>query len=147
MVILIISLLAAAAVPALAHLKRKARTTAVVNDFRVFATAFETYAHETGGWPAESAVGVVPPVMAGRLNTAAWTRPTVLGGKYNWERNRLHNGTRYVAAISISAATGAPLPLDVAQLLDIDRTIDDGDLGTGNFLAGASNVPLYVIQK
>lgn len=148
MVVLIISLLAMAAVPAIARIQRRAKSTAIMNDFRVFAAAFEAYAQETGRWPADSAAGVVPAVMRGRLNTAAWTRRTPMGGKYNWESNRLHFGVRYRAAISISAAAGAPLVLDAPQLLDLEQAIDDdGDLHAGNFHIGTGSVPLYIIQR
>ena len=117
-----------------------------MNDFRVFAAAFDTYAQETGAWPAETAAGVLPPVMAGRLKSAAWLRTTPIGGKYNWENNQLHFGVRYRAAISIAAAAGAPLPLDVNQLVDLDNTIDDGNLLGGNLRVGTGLVPLYIVQ-
>ena len=84
-VVLIISVLASLAVPAFARIKRHARTTAIVNDFRVFAGAFDTYAHENGQWPAEAAAGVFPAGMDQRLNKTAWLRPTPMGGQYNWD--------------------------------------------------------------
>lgn len=145
-VILIISLLAMLAVPAVQRSQRKGRAAAVVNDFRVFAAEFEHYAQETGGWPAESAAGAIPTGMAGRLNATAWQRLTPVGGKYNWERDRRHRGVRYAAAISINAVAGAPLPIDLPQFREIDQAIDDGNLNTGNFRRGASNVPLFIIQ-
>ncbi len=51
-VVLVLSVLAMLAVPGVARLQRRAKTATIMNDFRVFATAFETYAHETGSWPA-----------------------------------------------------------------------------------------------
>src|SRR3954467_5056472 len=84
-VVVIISVLAAIAVPTVARVQRRARTTAVMNDFRVFAAAFDTYSHQNGTWPAEGAAGVVPAGMSQYLNTTAWERTTPIGGKYNWE--------------------------------------------------------------
>src|SRR5205823_5567383 len=104
--------------------KRKAKTAVIVNDFRAFATAFDGYAQEFGTWPAEAAVGVFPAGMDGRINRTAWTRITPMGGKYNWENNQLHFGTRYKAAIAIGAAAGAPLTLDVTQLQDLEYAFD-----------------------
>jgi prepilin-type N-terminal cleavage/methylation domain-containing protein len=144
-VVAIISLLCMMALPAFARLKMRARSTVIVQDLRVFSQAFDQYAQETGGWPPDAAAGVLPPLMAGRLNAAQWTRTTPIGGKYNWEYNQMHFGTRYTAAISIAAATGAPLPLDVNQLIDLDRTIDDGDLLHGNLRIGSGLVPLWII--
>ena len=145
--VLIISILSMLAIPTVRRVRLKARTAAVVNDFRVFAAAFETTAHETGSWPAEAAAGVVPAGMETSLKIDAWTRTTPMGGKYNWENNQLHFGMRYRAAIAITATADAPLPLDVNQLLDIDRTIDDGNLLNGNFRLGNGFCPLFVIQQ
>jgi type II secretory pathway pseudopilin PulG len=148
-VVLIISVLAMLAVPAFARVKRRAKTAAIMNDFRVFAAAFETYAHEKGTWPAETAAGVCPPVMTSRLNVTAWERTTPMGGKYNWENNQNHFGSQIRAAIAISATGGAPLPLDVNQLLDLEQTIDSSSFNWlgGNFQLGTGLVPLYVIQR
>ena len=147
-VILVISVLATLAVPTVAKLQRRARTAAIANDFRVFAAAFDTYAHESGGWPADTAAGVLPPAMAGRITAAAFTRRTPMGGQYNWEYNQLHFGVRYTAAIAITGTASSPLPLDVDQLLDLERTIDSQfDLLGGSFHLGTGLVPLYLVQQ
>lgn len=146
--VLIVSVLAMAAVPAFTRIQRRAKTTAILNDFRTFAAAFETYSHEKGGWPAETAAGVCPPVMTSRVNPAAWRRTTPMGGKYNWDYRQNHLGTTITAAISIASATGAPLTLDVPQLRDLEETIDAGSFNWlgGSFRLGTSFVPVYVIQ-
>jgi len=64
-VVLIISLLAMLATPAIQGTQRKVKTAAIVNDLRVFAAAFDTYAHETGSWPTEKGAGKVPNVIVG----------------------------------------------------------------------------------
>jgi len=147
MVVLIISVLAMLAVPAFARIRMRTKTTAILNDVRVFSAAYDTYAHETGAFPADTAVGVLPVAMTGRLDATAWARITPMGGKYNWEYNQNHFGTRIRAAISIAAATGAPLTLDVAQLTELETTIDkDFNWLGGNFRLGTGLVPLFVIQ-
>src|SRR5262245_59165200 len=78
-VVVIISVLAAVSVPAFQRIQRKSKVTAISNDFRVFAAAFDTYAQETGTWPAEAAAGVFPAGMDQRINRAAWTRKTPMG--------------------------------------------------------------------
>ena len=105
--VLIISVLAMVSVPAFARIQRRAKTTAIVNDFRAFAAAFDTYAHENGGWPAESAAGVCPPAMTAHLNTVAWLRKTPMGGQYNWDYKQTHFGTQITAAIAISAPSAS----------------------------------------
>lgn len=149
-VVVIISVLAMLAVPAFQRIQRKAKTTAIVNDFRVFAAAFDTYAQETGGWPADTAAGVFPAAMSQRINQSAWQRTTPMGGKYNWECNQMHFGKRYTAAIAISAAAGAPLPLNVNQLYDLEHAIDSPTTLNwfgGSFHLGTGIVPLYIVQQ
>jgi prepilin-type N-terminal cleavage/methylation domain-containing protein len=146
MVIAIISLLVALAVPALEKIQRSAKSSVIGNDFRVFATAFKAYAQENGEWPPEAKQGVVPAGMENLMNITAWTRTSPMGGKYNWENNKKHKGKRYAAAISIKKTKKAPMPKDVKQLRDIDRTIDDGDLKTGSFIRGSGSQPLFIIE-
>ena len=146
-VVLIISVIASLSVPAITRIKRKANTAVLVGDFRTFSGAFDSYAQEFGTWPAEAAAGVIPTGMSDRLNETAWQRRTPMGGKYNWEGNQLHFGTRYRAAIAISAAAGAPLVLDVPQLQALETAMD----GTFNWLGGTFHlgtgiVPLVIIQ-
>lgn len=146
-VILIISVVASLSVPAITRIKRKAKTAVLVGDFRTFSAAFDSYAQEFGTWPAEAAAGVIPTGMSGRLNDTAWRRMTPMGGKYNWENNQLHFGTRNRAAIAISAAAGAPLVRDVPQLQALETAMD----GTfnwfgGTFRLGTGIVPLVIVQ-
>ncbi len=146
-VVVIISLLAMLSIPGLQMVQRRAKSSAVINDFRVFSTAFETYAHEHGSFPDEADAAVVPAGMEAMLKTDSWQRVTPIGGHYNWENNQMHFGVRYKAAIAITGTADAPLVLDVNQLLDIDKAIDDGDLYNGNFRLGAGLCPLFVIEK
>jgi type II secretory pathway pseudopilin PulG len=145
-VVTIISLLAALGVPALQSVQRRTVATAIGNDLRTFAAAFDVYAHETGGWPAEVAEGVVPPEMATRLKSTDWLRPTPLGGQYNWDHNQMHAGSRYRAAIAISGTTAAPFGQDLDLLESVDRIIDDGNLATGNFRIGADDEPVFIVS-
>jgi prepilin-type N-terminal cleavage/methylation domain-containing protein len=145
-VVVIISLLAMVAIPGVKIVQRRAKSSAIVNDFRVFATAFETYAHEKGSFPAEADVGEIPVGMETYLKTDAWKRVTPMGGHYNWEKDQLHGGP-IKAAIAITGTADAPLPYDVNQLLDIDKAIDDGNPLTGNFRLGAEMCPLFVIER
>ncbi len=145
-VVLIISVLASLSVPALQRVQRRTKSATIASDFRTFAAAFDSYAQEFGKWPAEAGVGAIPTGMAGRLNESAWTRQTPMGGRYNWENNQLHFGVRYAAAIAITATAASPLPIDINQMYDIDRMIDDGNLLGGSFRIGSSLNPLFVIQ-
>ena len=149
-VVLIISVLATISVPALRLIQRRAKTTTIVNDFRVFAAAFDTYAQEMGGYPVDTPAGVFPTGMDDRIDPIAWQRTTPMGGKYNWENNQFDFfGTKHPAAIAINAVAGAPLPLDVTMLYDLEHTIDSPTVliwNSGNFRLGSGIAPLYIIQ-
>lgn len=142
----ILSITIAAVVPRLTSTKRQAIATAIGNDLRTFAAAFDAYAQEKGAYPAEVEAGVLPPEMADRLNNTAWLRTTPIGGKYNWDSNQQHYGTRYRAVIQISGTDDAPLPEDVDLWETIDKVIDDGNLSTGHFRLGADNQPIFIVS-
>lgn len=144
-VVMIISMLIAAGVPAMLHMKRRSVASAVANDLRVFAAAFDAYAHEAGSWPAETEPGITPPEMDSRLNPTAWLRRTPMGGQYNWEYNQMHAGTRYRAAIAITSTGSMPVEQDADLYETIDRVIDDGDLNTGNFRLGSDDEPVFIV--
>lgn len=144
-VITIISMLAALALPQLGKVRRQAAATAIANDLRTFAAAFDSYVHETGAWPAESDAGTMPPEMANRLYANSWLRVTPLGGQYNWENNQMHAGIRYRAAIAISGTASVPFAMDLDLMEAVDRTMDDGNLTTGNFRIGADDEPVFII--
>lgn len=146
-VVTIISLLCAAAVPAMLNVKRRSLATSIGNDLRVFAAAFDAYAHEAGSWPAEVEAGVLPAEMASRLNSTSWLRVTVLGGHYNWDNSQMHAGTRYRAAIAISSTGSSPVVQDADLFEAIDRVVDDGNLNTGNFRLGSEDEPVFIVAQ
>lgn len=150
--VLIISMLFAAAVPAYQRIQRKARAASVANDFRVFGTAFQGYAHEKGSWPAEAAAGVIPTgVNQQELQAQFWSRPTPIGGKFDWENNQAHPGGtspggKWRAALAITGTSDAPLIIDADLMEDIDASLDDGNLDTGNFRRGFGDCPLFILE-
>jgi hypothetical protein len=141
------SLVASVAIPRIKKYQLSSRATVIVSDFRTFTTAFETYAQEKGGWPAEVEAGVMPSEMADRLRSADWLRVTPMGGHYNWENGQTHGGVKYRAALSISETNAAPLEVNEDLLQEIDRLCDDGNLATGNFRTGVNNDPLFIILQ
>ncbi len=146
-VMVIISLLAMLSIPAFQKIQRRSRSTTIASDFRTFAAVFNAYAQEHGAWPVDTDPGEVPTGLEGQLNSTAWARVTPMGGRYNWEQDQLHAGTRYKAAISISGTSDAPLVVDANQLLDIDTVIDDGNLSTGSFRTGANGDGLFIVER
>jgi len=146
-VLTIISMLVTIIAPSYQRIQRKARVAAIVNDFRVFSAVFLSHAHETGSWPAETAVGALPPELTStEMRGENWVRITPIGGKFDWEYNQIHNGVRYRAAIAIADAPGTPLLVDLDMFEELDRALDDGNLATGNFILGFGNCPLLILE-
>jgi type II secretory pathway pseudopilin PulG len=147
-VVTIISMLMTMAVPTYQRVQRKARASALANDFRVFAAVFQSYAHENGAWPDEAAPGVIPNgITSDEIQTDTWSNPTVpIGGHFDWENNQLHNGVRYRAAIAITDTADAPLLIDLEMFQEIDQDLDDGNLTTGSFILGDNDCPLYILE-
>src|SRR5262245_49893492 len=114
-VVVIIGLLAALAIPAFQRVQRASQNARAINDFRVFAQAFEIYNSQNGAWPANAGSGVVPtsPVsMSGDFKVASWQATTVVGGRWNWDNNLSSGGN---AGICIAAFTCTQ-----AQLEEVD---------------------------
>lgn len=151
-VVTIISMIMLAAVPTYNRIQRKARASTIVNDFRVFASVFQARAHETGSWPAETAVGILPPgISSSDLNTTAWTRVTPIGGQFDWDFNQVHPGGtspggRWRAALGINSNATSIVLLDEELLKEVDRALDDGDLTTGSFRIGGDGGPLFILE-
>ncbi|MBI2518760.1 MAG: type II secretion system protein [Opitutae bacterium] len=140
-VVVIIGLLAALAIPAFQRIQRASRSTRVINDFRVFVQAFETYNMQHGTWPNNAGPGVIPSApfsMAGDFNAAAWQGVTAIGGRWNWDKNI----SGFTAGVSISSFT-----CDDDQLTEIDAKLDNGNLATGIFQKVSSSRVMYVIER
>jgi prepilin-type N-terminal cleavage/methylation domain-containing protein len=145
-VVVIIGLLAAAALPTYRHLTLRSKATAVVNDLRTFSTVFITYNLQNGKWPADGSPQVVPPEVAGGL-PANFTNASPIGGYYKWNSLDSADGVSCKAAIVLQSDTNSPLSDDVQMLEMVDQLIDDGNLNTGNLQIGSTNSLVYIIEK
>ncbi len=139
-VVVIIGLLAALAIPTFQRISRRSKNSAVVNNFRVFAQAFEQYAAEYGQWPPIASPGQLPaPLSNGnavRIN--AWQAPTPIGGQWTWESN----DPDFIAGVTITNFT-----CDDIQLAEIDAMLDDGVTTTGAVRKISNTRFTFVLDK
>jgi type II secretory pathway pseudopilin PulG len=141
-VIVIIGLLAALAIPAVRRTQRASQNTRVINDFRVFVQAFEIFNTNNGGWPQTAPAGTLPtlPVsIADTLKAASWENPTVLGGSWQWDNALAAAGPAGICIIGFTCTD--------QQLQQIDAKLDDGNLTTGNFQKTAANRVILILEK
>ena len=131
-VVVIIGLLAAIAIPAFQRVREKSIVSRYANDFRQFTDAFQRYNMDNGGWPAaEATAGSVSTTLAPYL-PASWLQPSPMGGGYTW------SGSTGRIRLRGSNATDSIMQ-------QVDAILDDGSLSTGDFtsMTGAGN---YHIQ-
>ncbi len=146
-VVAIIGIITAIALPAFERMQRNTRFSALINDLRVLGGAFQHYNATNGGWPPLSTnAGVVPEGMQDFLRETNWTKTTIFGGGYVWEQDVTHNGRKVRAAIAIQPTDNSPVSMTRQEMEMFDAQYDDGNLATGFFQAGYLNLPLYVIE-
>jgi prepilin-type N-terminal cleavage/methylation domain-containing protein len=129
----IIGLLTSISVPALQKARTGSTATALANNFRTYAQAFEIHTLEEGIWPPDANHGVIPDGMEGQL--PRFTETTAAGGNWDWE----HMAMGVTAGISLRASNADP-----ATLERIDDILDDGNLMTGNFISNGDRVTLIL---
>lgn len=136
-VVTIIGLLAALAVPVWAKARRNTENTAFINDLRSGLYAAQTCLFETGAWPAEVGPGIIPPEMAPYSKSSYWLNRSPIGGNWDWD---------YVASPVSARLTINGVTVDDAQMAEIDLKVDDGDLSTGRFQKLASGKFTYILE-
>ena len=136
-VVLIVGMLAAIALPAFMKSRQRSQNAAVINDFRTFESAFVQFAVTTGNWPPDSHV-VLPGGMDEYIDNGDWLGRTPIGGEYNWE-----GPDNYAyAGIAIMDYT-----VPTEQLVEMDSVVDDGDLATGLLRITSNGRLTWIIEE
>jgi prepilin-type N-terminal cleavage/methylation domain-containing protein len=128
-VVAIVGLLAAIAIPSFAHARERSMNVRFAADLQVAKAAFTEYSLDHGKYPPDTQPGVVPEGMADYLRRVEWTQVNTLGGQWDWDNAQFG----FKAGVSVYQATASS-----AQMLALDKTIDDGNLSTGEFRARAN---------
>ena len=127
-VVVIIGLVAAISIPNMISARESSRNGRFIGDLRTANHSFIIYAMETGTYPSDETPGILPAGMSEYMGSLDWTEPTSIGGNWDWDYQ--------VFGITAGVSVYRPSS-DLSQLARIDSTIDDGDLGTGNFRSRA----------
>ena len=118
-VVVIIGLLAAVAIPAFQKVQQRSRATRFANDFRQFEAAYQRFFMEGNPRPPVTGGGITPPGMSGYL-PASYNETSVMGGSYWWSGPS--------GAIVLLGSTA-----NDAIMVQVDVILDDGVLTTGIF--------------
>lgn len=137
-VVVIIGLLAALAVPAFVKTRENSQNSRFANDLRVYVTAIETFILENGGYPEDSNSGTIPAGLSPYIKSGQWNEGPSIGGVWDVEKDSL----------GITSAVGVHrFTISAQQLEDFDQKFDDGDLTSGNYRRLDSDRYYYVIAE
>ncbi|QYY37472.1 prepilin-type N-terminal cleavage/methylation domain-containing protein [Ruficoccus sp. ZRK36] len=123
-VVIIVGLLAAIAVPNIRNARIRSQNSFIMNGFRQFKSAFTIYNMEHGTWPSDVNEGILPDEMEGYLKSYDFEAELPVGGQWDWEQGVFD----IIAGISLRDAN-----VSDEQMTIIDQALDDGDIESGNF--------------
>lgn len=122
--VLIIGLLAAMAIPVFKAVASNSKAGVFAADVRMLQRVMEEYTMVNGLYPPDTSTGVWQAEFSGWVSEGFFEGDTSLGG--SWDTEYDDNG--------ITSAVGVVDPtVDIADLVKVDRIIDDGNLATGKF--------------
>ncbi|HSI74099.1 MAG TPA: prepilin-type N-terminal cleavage/methylation domain-containing protein [Fimbriimonas sp.] len=136
-VVIILGILASIVVPQFAKATGDSSNATFVHDIKLLARLIVVQQHQHGHWPADQLPGIFPPEMAGKIDPGDWSKATPIGG--NWDYDAGVYGV--LAGVSVELPDRTP-----AQMIEIDRMIDDGNLTTGAFRQ-RTNAYIYVLAE
>jgi type II secretory pathway pseudopilin PulG len=136
-IVTIIGLLTAIAIPAYKKLQERSVNTLVFNEMRVASGALQYFVFEKGYWPPDGAGGWPPELLGYLPPPDRWHQPTPIGGTWAWSLN----SDNTAASLRINNYT-AP----ASQIAKIDELMDDGGIATGSLLTSGQTL-IYVLEK
>jgi len=137
-VVVIIGLLSAIAIPNYIKYQRTAKIGRTAAEMRNLSRGFFAYYAGTGRYPDDSH-GALPAGMDEYINPAIWAEETPIGGNYNWE------GPDTYPYVGIAIFPNDAVPVE--ELTALDHLLDDGDLAAGRFRIGINGKPTLIIEE
>lgn len=136
LILLVLTLAGALLFTALGRVRHGVRLEKFGAELQAYAAALEEARAERGRWPATAEEA------GSRLVAGGWRDGSDFGGEYGW----VPPAAGRPGMITLTAyAPGFPLELTRADLLALDRQIDDGDLATGRFRTGFNGWPVWLV--
>jgi prepilin-type N-terminal cleavage/methylation domain-containing protein len=83
----IIGILAALALPSFQKARINSQNSAFKNDLRIIEGAINAYILDKKGYPADVNEKIIPPELAPYLKNMDWSKPTPIGGYWDYDYN------------------------------------------------------------
>lgn len=145
-VVAVIGILAAIAVPAFFRSAKRTMIGVQESDLRSFDRAFSTFELEKEYFPpSHGTAGEFPDEMEDYMPTV-WKQPAPIGGAYTWINSRGDTPEERIAYIRISGSAGNPIALTREDLIKLDKKIDDGNTSTGRLILSGLSIRFYITQ-
>lgn len=128
----IIGMVAAVAVPSFMKSRNESRIARMMNDLRTVYDAFNMYAMEYGDYPGGMVGPVTPMQVAEYLDGTKWDEPTAMGGTWIYYKY-LGGGTHLILVDDFNFFGGTRPMAAASHWLKLDQKLDDGNLSSGRF--------------
>ena len=139
-VMVIMGVLASLVIAQFRDSKDDAARTAFVSSGRTFIEAAQRYQLDNGDFPEDSASGSLPAGFGDYVQSNYWEGGTPIGGVWDSEKD----------SFGITSGVGVHFdgtgdPRDDTYMQQVDRSIDDGDLGSGGFQKIADDRYYFIV--
>ena len=144
-VVTIIGILAALAIPMFMILTKRSRISTLANDFRIHSQAILRYAMEEDVFPSDFDHTNIPKDAEGYpVVGASWKEPSPVGGFFSWEFNNAGDPNASNGFIQIKETAQHPLNVELSDIRKLDDRLDDGNLSTGVLQMAGTRIRYYV---
>ncbi|MFK7884914.1 MAG: type II secretion system protein [Phycisphaerales bacterium] len=138
-VIVILGIIAAIALPRFSSGAETARLNALIASLRTYETALMEYHAMYDAYPSNASTGEMPEELEGMLHSRVWNASVPPLGEWDYETNV--SGFAVTVGFHVKGGAGADAR---AMGLLIDERIDDGDLKSGRFQKQSSRFLLVI---
>lgn len=139
-VVVIIGVLGAIAIPRMSRGTEGARTSAFIAELNRYASAIEHYQAAEATRISDTPTGQFPSELSDFLRESNWHSETPIGGF--WDTEVDSNGVGVAVGVHFQG-----VPIDLEDVQEIDRVIDDNDLTTGAFQQLAVDRFYLILEK
>lgn len=135
-VVAIIGLLAAIALPSFAAARKRSLMNRFIQDLRVLVDGMVRQNMSTSHYPADRTPGLVPAGSEVYVRSSIWSKTTSIGGNWDWDLGQFN----CKAGVSVYQPTWSE-----ADMTEIDASVDDGNLDSGVFRRRSQGY-IYIIE-